>query len=276
MTAVISAESVAAALRSCEIVDLTLTIAEDLPSAWATHMPFQVKPWNWFADVPDGLTPLLSGCGPYFTRWLLMDEHIGTHLDAPSHFVPPPGSGLPHEAAQGGITSEVVQLSQLCGRAAVIPTSWDAQAAPPGESTEIPPDVVRGWEQEHRELGEGDVVLFHTGWDVHYTAQTRTRYCHDVIVLKEAPGWPAPTVETIDLLLERGVRCVGTDAPSMGAAENGQPVHLRGLGSGMVYVEGLTSLGRLPADGSFFLFLPVKVRGGSGAPGRAVAMVSGG
>ena len=26
-----------------------------------------------------------------------MDEHTGTHVDAPAHFVPEPGSGLPNE-----------------------------------------------------------------------------------------------------------------------------------------------------------------------------------
>jgi kynurenine formamidase len=41
----------------------------------------------------------------------------------------------------------------------------------------------------------------------------------------------------------------------------------------MAYVESLTQLGRLPARGAYFLFLPVKVEGSSGAPGRAVAFI---
>ena len=32
--------------------------------------------------------------GPYQTNFFVMDEHCGTHFDAPTHFDPPEGSGL--------------------------------------------------------------------------------------------------------------------------------------------------------------------------------------
>ena len=34
------------------------------------------------------------------------------------------------------------------------------------------------------------------------------RYTHDVVVTKQTPGWLAPSVSTVELLLERGVCCV--------------------------------------------------------------------
>jgi kynurenine formamidase len=37
---------------------------------------------------------------------------------------------------------------------------------------------------------------------------------------------------TVELLLERGVLCVGTDGASIGAAHDAAPVHLLGLGAG--------------------------------------------
>jgi kynurenine formamidase len=41
----------------------------------------------------------------------------------------------------------------------------------------------------------------------------------------------------------------------------------------MVYVEGLARLRELPVRGAIFAFFPLLLRGGSGAPGRAVAFV---
>jgi isatin hydrolase len=261
-------------LRRMRMLDLTLTIAEDLPASWATHMPFQAKPWNWFRNEQAGPARLLSGCGPYFTRWLLLDEHIGTHFDAPSHFIAPPGYEVPGSARGApATTAEQIPIGQLAGRAAVIRAPWKEYVTEPGTSGVISAEAVERWEQRHRRLEPGDVVLFASGWDEHYTSLARDRYCHDVIVTGRSPGWPAPSVELIEILAERGVRCAGTDAPSMGPAENGQAVHVAGLGRDMVFVEGLAGLEQVPDEGALFAFFPIKVLGGSGAPGRAVALV---
>lgn len=75
---------------SGRLVDLTLLVAEELPCWWATHMPYQHKTFNYFADGGTDAAPLLSRTGTYQTRWMLIDEHTGTHVDAPAHFVPPP------------------------------------------------------------------------------------------------------------------------------------------------------------------------------------------
>ena len=50
-------------------------------------------------------------------------------------------------------------------------------------------------------------------------------------------------------------------------------VHRIGLGAGIVFVENLTGLHQVPATGAWLVFLPLKLVGGSGAPGRAVALV---
>src|SRR5690625_99234 len=103
------------------VVDLTLLIAEELPCWWAAHMHFQHKTFNYFTDVDSQAAPLESRTGPYQTRWLLIDEHTGTHLDAPAHFIPPPpNSELPHATEIGNVTIEQVDLAQAMGPAVVI------------------------------------------------------------------------------------------------------------------------------------------------------------
>lgn len=254
------------------LVDLTLLLAEDLPCWWPAHMPYQQKTFNYFADQLEALQPVRARAGAYHTRWLLIDEHTGTHFDAPTHFIPPPESGLPEAGEAGEVSVDRVPLEQLMGPAAVIDAPPGAAA--PGTSPFIEPDDVRAWEAEHGELRGDDIALLRSGWDERYRRMPDgSAYAADVTVAKTASGWPAPSVETMRLLLDRGVRCVGIDAPTMGAAHEGVPVHVFGLSAGAVFVEGLTNLGALPPRGAWFCFAPLKLEGGTGAPGRAFAFV---
>ncbi|GAA4185822.1 cyclase family protein [Streptosporangium oxazolinicum] len=258
-------------------VDLSLTIAEDLPCYWSTHQPFQHKTWTWFADRPNSSGSVYNRGGPYTTRWMAIDEHTGTHFDAPSHFVPPPGSGLPHAGPAGEISAERVPLEQLMGAAAVIDVSGLPLAAEGGVSTLFGSEVITAWERAHGRLEPAQVVLLRTGWDRRYLrGADGDGYLYDVVVTRKSPGWPAPDVSAIETLLDRGVRCVGIDAPSIGAAHDGAAVHVCGLSSGMVFVESLTGLGDLPARGAWFCFVPLRLEGGTGAPGRAFALVPAG
>jgi isatin hydrolase len=257
-----------------ELVDLTLVLAEDFPCWWPAHMPYQQKTFNYYADRPQDPQPLRARAGAYQTRWLLIDEHTGTHFDAPTHFIPPPDSGLPEAGPAGELSVDRVPLDQLMGPAAVIDAPADHHPAEPGTSPYIEPEAVVSWEAELGEVGPGDVVLFRTGWDRRYQRSSGGRdYVEDVIVHHSAPGWPAPSVPTMRLLLERGVHCVGIDAPTMGAAHDGVPVHVTGLSAGAVFVEGLSNLAALPRRGAWFCFAPLKLEHGTGAPGRAFAFV---
>ncbi|MFH8492039.1 cyclase family protein [Streptomyces longisporoflavus] len=263
-------------LARCTVIDLSLVLAEDLPCHWSTHQPFQHKVWSWFSTLKTSGASVVNRSGvPYSTRWMTIDEHTGTHFDAPSHFVPPSDSGLPGASPSGDVTAEKVPVSQLMGPACVIDvTSLTDSSDDPGVSPVITAEHIIAWEERHGPLTPSDVVLLRTGWDRHYQrGAAGAPYLHDVIVTQREPGWPAPDTAATELLLERGVRCVGIDAPSMGLAHDGVPVHVLGLSSGAVYIECLTGLDLLPARGAWFCFLPLKVEGGTGAPGRAVGFV---
>ncbi|KRC51940.1 hypothetical protein ASE16_02405 [Leifsonia sp. Root227] len=262
---------------STRTIDLSLEIAEELPCYWNTHMPFQHKTFNYFADIPDQDAPLLSrpGVGAYQTRWMLIDEHTGTHLDAPAHFLPQEGSGLDNESPTGSITVEKVPLDQLTGPAIVIDATALTDTSAPGTSPIIDIDTLTKHESQYGPLCEGDIVLFHTGWDRHYLpGEAGLRYSHDPLVTKKHAGWPAPDVETMTYLLDHGVKCVGIDAPSMGACQDGAPVHRTALSRGAVFIEGLTHLDQLPPFGASFTFAPLNVVRGTGAPGRAFAVLN--
>lgn len=59
----------------------------------------------------------------------------------------------------------------------------------------------------------------------------------------------------------------------MGMIQDDNSLHWIGLGNGMVFVEKLFNLGKLLLRGSFYIFLGIKVNDGTGASGRAIAII---
>jgi len=157
--------------------------------------------WNWFAEV-DGPTGRTRSIGPYQTNFLVIDEHCGTHFDAPTHFVPPEGSGLPLAGPLGAETGDRVPPEDLMGPAVVMDMRFLAEDGKPGVSPFITDEHVRAWEGEHGRLNEGEVVLFRTGWDRHYVeGEEGLRYMDGSLVTGDAPGWPGKTSRPVVALL---------------------------------------------------------------------------
>ena len=262
------------ALQNCQIIDLSVTVSPDLPCSWPMHMQHQTKVWNYYAPLSErqGQVPSI---GPYQTRFWLIDEHCGTHFDAPTHFIPPPDSGLPWAGELGLETGEKIPLQDLRGPAVTIDVTHLSGQGQPGESPWITAEHIRDWEARHGQIQAGEVVLLYTGWDQYYvTGPAGDAYCKSPVLFQRGPGWPAPNVEAVLYLHSRGVRCLGIDAPSIGASHDGAPAHHEGLSRGMRYVELLTGLNNLPPRGAYFMFLPVKVAGATGGAGRAIALLS--
>jgi kynurenine formamidase len=238
-------------------------------------MPFQRKVYNWYASRHEGqVQPVHGFRGPYHTAWLTLDEHCGTHFDAATHFVPPPDSGLPGASELGLQTGDTVDLGRLIGPAAVVDVTELSGRGEGGVSPEITPELIRRWERRHGELRPGEIVLFRSDWDDRYLPMPEGgAYVLDPFLLRSGPGWPTPGIPALQHLLDRGVRTVGLDGVSVGAAHDGAPPHQFGLGRGMLYIELLTNLRRLPPRGALFVFLPIKIGDSSGGPGRAIALV---
>lgn len=245
-----------------KIVDLSVTLSEHLPVTWPEHMPFAHKNWSWFEEdeLPTGACT--CSLGPYVTHFFILDEHAGTHADAPSHYF------------RDGDSSEKLDLSKLIGPAAVVDLRHLDGQAEDGASPPITVAHLEAWEEEHGRFEAGEVVLLLTGWSRHYVRGEAGRaFLHEPVVLQSRPAWPAPEADAAIFLHERGLTTLGIDAPSVGSAEEGNEVHRAGLSREMVFIEGLTNLERLPARGASFLFLPLKIAVASGAPGRAIAVL---
>ncbi|WP_292365427.1 MULTISPECIES: cyclase family protein [unclassified Methanoculleus] len=83
------------------------------------------------------------------------------------------------------------------------------------------------------------------------------------------PGYPALSLEAADLIVEAGITCLGTDAPSIEAFGGDGSVHRRLLGGGTVILE-LLDLSAVPEGNYFMVALPLRVKGADGSPVRAI------
>lgn len=260
--------------ENCKIQDLTVTLGNDLPCAWPTLMPFKKQNSNWYTRVEDssGVVKDAAG-GPFFSEWLVIDEHTGTHFDAPSHFIPPPDSGLLNAGPAGVVYGEDVPLSMMTGEAVVIDMSHLTGTGEPGESPYVTKQMLLDWEQKNGSIAPAKIVLLYTGWDKFYDhGEAGNKYSHDAFT-KLGPAWPTLNAEAIEYLHEQGVGCFGLDGVSVGACQEGLSSHVAGLSRGMIYIECLANLDKLPVRGAYFVFLPIKLERSSGGPGRAIAFI---
>jgi kynurenine formamidase len=263
------------AFSTGRVVDLSLTLAPELPASWPGALPFRHFVEHWFEEESDAASVKLCGNNaPYRSHGMIIDEHTGTHFDAPAHFLADEASDLPMSHPMGALTGDRIDPSQFLGEAAVIDVSALVGTAAPGISPLITPAHVADWEAAHGPLEAGQIVLFRSSWDSRYRGGgDGEQYIRRPLEYQDADAWPAPSVETMELLHLRGIRCVGTDGASMGPSHDGAPTHVAGLSQGMVFVECLANLAELPARGAQFIFLPVKVARSAGGPGRAIAIL---
>ena len=104
----------------------------------------------------------------------------------------------------------------------------------------------------------GRAVLFQTGWDRHW----RTDAYFD--------GHPYLTERLAEWLVKAGVALVGIDSLNIDSTATGErPVHTVLLGHDIPIVEHMCGLRDVPAEGTRFFAVPVKVKGFGTFPVRA-------
>ena len=237
----IDPSTLAETLRKFRIVDLSQTLEEHMPN-FPTHSKFHHNLWGsyWHGDRA-------------LTYQLVLNEHNGTHVDAPAHFI---SDAKP----QAHVTIEQVPLGRLMGRGVRL----DCRQFHEGDY--LPKGFVIQWEAEHGAIKAGDIVLFDFGWAAHWGLRPHNQpYLAD---------WPGVSMDAAEYLVEKSVAALGVDtlSPDPPEALRTKPIHPVVLEKQVLIIENLCNLDQLP-DFFLFLALPLKIRGGSGSPVRAVALV---
>jgi kynurenine formamidase len=241
---------------SVEVVDLTQPLSESTPVIQLPP-PFANTPGLKVHQISEYDEP-----GPFWSwRWLEIGEHVGTHFDAPIHWI----------TGRDGNDLATVPAGDLVGPAVVI----DKVA----ESAENPDYLltvadIEAFEAEHGPLPDRCWLFLRTGWDAR---------AHDQDAFLNAssgqPQTPGPDTECAKFLGESpkiigfGCETVGIDAGSAGGFDPPFPVHYYLLGANKYGVTQLANLGKLPPTGAVVVVSPMKLVGGTGSPVRVLALV---
>ncbi len=204
------------------LYDISLTISEDLP-IWPGDPRPEIRKISLIEDGEDANVTHLSSCA-----------HIGTHVDAPDHFL------------NDGRTVEDLPLELLIGEAQVVEVPSAGQITRADlEAAGINPGQKR--------------LLLKTANSDLWAAGIR-EFQEDFIALE-----PDASRYLVDL----GLEVIGVDYLSVAPFADPAPTHRILLGAGILIVEGL-NLSEIPA-GTYTLYcLPLKIRGADGAPARAL------
>jgi kynurenine formamidase len=182
------------------------------------------------------------------SRGLLLCDHGPTHVDAISHLDPSPDAP----------TIDAMPLETFVGEGICI----DVSAAGPHEYIDAAM-LDAALEASGTELRRGDTLLMRTGTYERFYGTPE--YTHQYPGLDEsASQW----------LLDRGVKVFGVDSPSPdNPISRTYPCHMMCRANGITHYENLAQLEQVVGRRFMFIGLPLKVRGGTGSPVRAVAML---
>lgn len=205
------------------ILDISLPVSPSLP-VWPGDPAIELEQ----------ISSIESGAEYNLTK-LNSSVHIGTHVDAPLHFL------------SDGRSVDQLPLDVLTGLCYVVqlPDGVDAITA----------EVLDGIP-----LAEGTTRILFGTRNSHGWASGETEFQPDFVAITE---------DGAEWLVARGVQLVGVDYLSVAPYEDPVPTHRVLLQAGVIVVEGL-NLSQVPRGFYDLYCLPLKLVGTEGAPARAV------
>ncbi|MCW4051311.1 MAG: cyclase family protein [Candidatus Bathyarchaeota archaeon] len=224
-------------IKDYRVVDLSHTFEESMPRP---QVPYGHIPWKSYEK------------GDAFNTYMfLVFEHAGTHVDAPIHL--------------GGVEGHAIDeipLESWMGDLCVLDMTHKQ------EREFVTIDEVKAWEKTHGEINEDEMVLFNFGWESRWTTDYGVE---NQIYLKDNPGL---SEEAARYLVSKKIKLVGGDTPTIDSdADPEEHAHRVLLPSGVLIIENVSNLDKLPPRGAYLMALPLKIKDGTGCPVRAVAFI---
>jgi kynurenine formamidase len=207
----------------------------DLSVTLETYMP--AWPTNPLVNIVPIGTAARDG---YNVESYFSPTHSGTHVDAPYHML------------ENGTTVDNISLTQLVGEGYCIKIQ--------PKSEEIKLSNIKGkWKKEY----DGKIILLNTGWykKRSYTKEFQFKF-------------PGLSTDTVDFFIQHRPKVIGIDTLGIEPYDHSDfKVHKALLPHGIVFIEDLTNLDKL-VEGKKYLIaaLPIKIRNGSGAMARVIAI----
>lgn len=229
--------------RISRIVDLTHVLGTQVP----------VFPGLVGFDIEVISTVETTG---FYSNRLTYGEHVGTHLDAPSHFSPT------------GLSVHEIPAERLIGPLAVIDIR-DRVARNP--DTTVTPDDILAWERRYGRLPQGAIVIMNSGWATRFD-NPQAFLNADASNTAHFPGWSKDATDL--LMMERNVVGIGVDTLSLDPGTSPDfAVHYSWLPSQRWGLELVANLSNVPPSGALLMVGAPKVYSGSGGPTRLLAVM---
>jgi kynurenine formamidase len=252
-------------LAGARAIDLSHEYRVGMPH-WPTHPPFAYSMTKLHGEqvVGEGVSSA--------SDLVAMGTHNGTHIDALCHFSV--GGRLcggvevaGRQSYGGGVEALGAEtIAPLLGRGVLLDF---AAGGVLGAEEEIGvADLERAEAGAGVRIQEGDVVLLRTGW---------ARYWGEPARYVNGGRHPGIGRAGARWLSERGIRAAGSDTVAFERVPAaGMPVHVHFLvEEGIFILENLDleALSRSGARAFGFVAAPLKIRGATGAPVRAIAIL---
>jgi len=222
-----------------KIIDLTMELADGVQTHPAHPRCVVIEFASHAATAPRFRPP----CQGFASRILMFSDHIGTHVDSPFHFIP------------AGGTIESVPLERLVGPAVCLDVSAKAPEAPVTPAMLEAAAATAGVQ-----VGAGDILLVRA-WPGRHTDDGFLKCAG---LNREAADW----------VVARGVKALGCDLASPDDPKDlSRPVHMVLLGQGIPIMEHVAHLDALPRTRFQFVGVPLRIRGATGSPIRAIAII---
>lgn len=227
-----------------ELIDLSREIYHKMPRL-LNHPSIVITPYSTHDEVREMDGVKFSSA----TMSLAIGDHAGTHVDAPHHF-----DANPDAQTIDQMPLEKFFLEAVCLDLSHKPLKSDITIA----------DLEKAIEVAGVQIKPNDMVLLHMNF---------FNRCYGT------PGYltdfPGLTKESAVWLGEKGIAMFGVEAVSPGRpGGNNFEVHMVCRDMGFTHVEGLTNMESVVGKGRFrFIGFPLKIRGGTGSPIRAVALL---
>ncbi|MBA3691871.1 MAG: cyclase family protein [Acidobacteria bacterium] len=226
------------------VVDLTHTLTEDFPYIPIPGITFPFKK-----------TPIatIEKMGVAANRWEI-HEHIGTQIDAPSHFI------------AGGLSLEQMPVRNFIARLAVIDISERART---DMDTEVTIEDIKNWEKKYGRLPKGSAVFMYSGWDAKVN-DAKAFINMDGANTMHFPGFSSEAA--LFLARERDIVGIGVDTLSLDPGTDKEyKAHKAWLAAGKWGVECVANLKQVPPVGATVFVGASKVGGATGGLVRLLA-----
>ena len=184
---------------------------------------------------------------------ITIDEHSGTHIDAPLHFT-----------ADGMSVDEIPPETLVCPLCVIDISAKAAEEA----NTMVLPEDIEAFVSTHGEIPKGACVAMYSGWAAKVGDPSFRNRPDGSFAF---PGFSRAATE---MLAEMGVVAIGVDTLSLDPGNSADfAVHYGWLPSGRYGIENLAGLDQVPATGATVFVGAPKTGGGTGGPARVMAVV---